>query len=264
MKWVFQQPANALQSALGGAGLTINSVSITAGADDQFGTYTGFTSPPVTIGNGVVMSTGYATQTTAAFHSSEDKPSTNMGKPFTSEFEAYGSGHITNFDGSFDVAALQVNFTLASPSQVGFTFVFGSVEYPEYTNDYTDAFLAFLDGTAAENQIVFDNSGNPVQVGTAFASALTTADANTAFSDPHGLLALQTFTQNELAAGDHTILFEVGDVNDGFLDSAVFISDFHAGPGGGGTNPIVPIHPTVWLLGSGLLGLAGWRRLRKI
>jgi hypothetical protein len=209
------------------------------------------------------MSSGLATQTTAAFHSSGGTPSTDTGQPGTAEFNAYGPGHITNFSSSNDVAALQVNFTLASPSQVGFQFVFGSVEFPVYTNSFTDAFLAFLDGTAASNQIVFDKSGNPVQVGTTFANALTTADTNTAFANPHGLLALQTFTENKLAAGPHSILFEVGDVNDHILDSAVFISDFHAGEGGGGTGPIVPVPNTMLLLGSGLMGLTAYVRMKQ-
>ena len=117
---------------------------------------------------------------------------------------------------SYDVAALKVDFTLNAASQVGFDFVFGSVEYPVYVNSFTDAFIAFLDGTASADQIVFDASNNPVQVGTSFASALTTADTNTAFSNPHGLVKLQTFT-NELAAGSHYIIFEVGDVNDHVL-----------------------------------------------
>src|SRR5262245_59421216 len=94
----------ALATALGGSGLTINSVSIGNGAASQFGTYTGFTSPPVTIGNGVVMSTGLVVQVTAAFHSAGSSPSTDTGQPGTAAFNAYGPGHITNFSNSNDVA----------------------------------------------------------------------------------------------------------------------------------------------------------------
>jgi hypothetical protein len=250
--------SSALSSALGGGGgLTITSTAINNGASTQFGTYTGFTSSPVTIGDGVVLSTGLVLETTAAFHNAGDFPSTNTGQPGTAEFNAYGPGHITNFSGSFDVAALQVNFTLSSPSQVGFDFVFGSVEFPVFTNSFTDAFVAFLDGTGTANQIVFDSSNNAVQVGSTFASALTTADTNTAFSNPHGLVKLQTFTINQLSAGTHTIIFETGDVNDHILDSAVFISNLHAGEGTGGTTPGVPEPSTLGLIAIGLAVVIG-------
>lgn len=254
----------ALGNALGGSGLVINSVVLTNGFASQFGTYTGFTSAPVTIGDGVVLSTGQVVQTTAAFNNGVQgvftTPSTDTAQPGTAAFNAYGPGHITNFSQSFDVASLQVNFTLSVPSQVGFSFIFGSVEYPQYTANYTDAFLAFLDGTGTANQIVFDASNNAVQVGSSFAGALTTADTNTAFANPHGLLQLQTFTQNQLSAGAHTITFQIGDVNDHILDSAVFISNFHAGTGAGGTTPTVPEISSVLLLGAGLAGLGMLRR----
>jgi hypothetical protein len=244
----------------GGGGLTVNSVTVANGAAAQFGTYTGFTSAPVTIGNGIVLSSGNAVDTTAASHSSGSSPSTDEQQTGTAAFDAYGPGHITNFSGSFDVAALTVNFTLASASQVGFDFIFGSVEYPVFTSSFTDAFLAFLDGTGTANQVVFDASNQAVQVGGSFASALTTADTNSAFSSPHGLVKLQTFT-NVLSAGAHTITFEVGDVNDHVLDSAAFISNLHAGQGtvgtGGGN---VPEPASVGLVGIGIAGLLWARR----
>jgi PEP-CTERM motif len=249
-----------LGTALGGAGLTINSVTTNNGAASQFGTYTGFTSPPVTFGDGVVLSTGLAVQGTAAFHSNGSSPSTDTGAAGTAAFDAYGPGHITNFNSSHNVAALQVNFTLASASQVGFDFVFGSVEFPVFTNNFTDAFVAFLDGTATANQIVFDASLNAVQVGSTFASVLTTADTNTAFSNPHGLVKLTTFSSS-LGAGAHSIIFEVGDVNDGELDSAVFLNNFHAGSGETGTTP-VPEPASLTMFGLGIAGLAAVQRLR--
>jgi hypothetical protein len=244
----------------GGGGLTIDSVDITNGNEwKQFGTYTGFTSAPVTIGNGIVLSTGKVVQTTAAFNNGEQgtdtTPNTDTGANGTPAFDNYGSGHIDNFIGSIDVAALTVDFTLAAASQVGFDFIFGSVEFPRYTSEYTDAFLAFLDGTAVGNQIVFDASGNAVQVGNTFASALRSDDTNTAFAAPHGLLKLEIYTQGVLSAGSHWISFQIGDVNDRRLDSAVFISNFR-----GTTPPTVPEPSSLLLLGSGLVALATWHR----
>jgi hypothetical protein len=254
----------ALAAALGGGGgLTVTSTAITNGAATQFGTYTNFTSPPVTLSDGVVLSTGLVSQTSATSHSTSDTPSTNTGASGTTEFNAYGPGHITNFSSSNDVAALQVNFTLSAASQVGFDFVFGSIEFPDFTSDFTDAFVAFLDGTGTANQIVFDSAGNAVQVGSTFASALTTADTNTAFSSPHGLLKLQTFTVGALAAGNHTLTFEVGDVNDHILDSAVFIANLHAGAGTGGTTTGTPEPASFVMIGTGLAALGVARRRKR-
>jgi hypothetical protein len=265
---------STLQAALGGTGLTINSVSKTHGANGQFGTYSDFNSLPVTIGNGVVLSTGKVNETTAAYKSSNDTPSTDWEMSGTAEFDNYGGSNITNFNHSHDVASLEVNFTLAADSKVGFDFVFGSVEYPNWVNNYTDAFLAFLDGSDTANQIVFDANNKPVQVGSSFVSLLTTADTNTAFSGTHGLMALKTFT-NTLSAGTHTLTFEIGDVNDGFLDSGVFISNLRTGVSGtitgtydddikddGSNGPAtVPEPGTFLLLGAGLAGL-GFARKR--
>jgi hypothetical protein len=199
----------------------------------------------------------------SGFHSTADTPSNDTGQPGTPEFNAYGPGHITNFSASYDVAALQVNFSLSSASQVGFDFVFGSIEYPNYTNNYTDSFLAFLDGSAPANQVVFDAFGNPVQVGSSFATELTTADANTAFSNPHGLMKLHTFTLQPLTAGDHTLIFEVGDVNDHILDSGVFISNLHAGSGSGGTGGDVPEPASLTLMALGGAALAAVRWYKR-
>jgi hypothetical protein len=259
----------ALAAALGTGvgGLTIDSVSIVNGADVQFGTYTGFDSPPVTIGDGIVLSSGNVEQVYPSFNNgvagTATTPSTNTGVAGTAEFDGYGAGRIENFASSNDVAAIEVAFTLAAATQVTFDFVFGSVEYPQYTSNYTDAFLAFLDGLTPADQIVFDGAGNPVQVGVSFASLLTTADTNTAFADPHGLLRLQTRTLATLAAGSHTLRFEIGDVNDHILDSAVFISNLRGEKGGGGTGTPLPEPGPAALLSVGIVGGLVYARRRR-
>ncbi|HEY1299686.1 MAG TPA: choice-of-anchor L domain-containing protein [Stellaceae bacterium] len=240
--------------------------SYTTGAAAQVGTYTGFTSPPVTIGNGVVLSTGEAVQTVGPA-SPSDIPSTDEGGGSTPEINAYAPTHITNWSSSHDAAVLTVNFNLATPSAVAFDFIFGSVEFPNFTSNFTDAAYVFLDG----NQITFDANGNPVQVGASFAGSLTTADTNSAFAAPHGLIGPLTTNSGTLSAGAHTIQFEVADTNDGVLDSAIFLSDFTTAAGGGGPCTVncatVPEPGTTTLLASclaALIGIVGFRHLRSM
>ena len=240
------------------------SVADTFGNAAQVGTFTGFTSGPVQLpNNGIVLSTGDAADTTAASHSANDIPSVNLGGGSTPEIAAYAPGKVANFTAAFDAARVTVNFTLATTSAIAFDFAFGSVEYPNFVSNFTDAAYVFLDGT----QITFDQNGNPVQVGSSFASLLTTADTNTAFSNPHGLLGVLTTTSGSLSAGAHTLQFEVADTNDHVLDSALFVSDLRlatastTGPttGGGGTTA-VPEPTSLGLLGISGLGLIFWRR----
>lgn len=227
-----------LAAALNAQGLTITSAGIEYGIDGQFGTYSNFTLPPVTIGNGVVLSSGDVSHVGDAPDPSPEfpEPSYWMGDNSSPEFEAYGAIHIENFTGAYDVASLRVDFNLTTNSQVKFDFIFGSVEYPYWTSDFTDALLVFLDGTDPTNQITFDANGQPVQVGLSFSGQVVTTDQNTAFANPHGLLMKLTTTTSLLPAGNHTLRFEVGDVRDASLDSAVFITNLRAESGTEGTD----------------------------
>jgi len=231
--------AAVLGAALNPRGLTITSASIEYGIDGQFGTYSNFNLPPVTITNGIVLSSGEVAHVgdppDPDLYYPDLQPDYQMGYNNSPEFDAYGPGHIENFEGSFDVAVLRVDFNLTTNTPIKFDFIFGTVEYPAYTSTYTDALLVFLDGTGPANQITFDADNDPMQVGVSFAGLVETNDRNTAFANPHGLLGPLTTTTATLAAGDHTIRFEVGDVTDSDLDSAAFIANLRAGTGTQGT-----------------------------
>ena len=243
---------DALRTALQGNGVTITSIVIKNGVAGQFGTYNGFSTPPVTIRDGVVLSSGNVASMgplpevqQPGYEPSSPPAAVNSQMVFepadatggTAEFDAYGtaSNNIENFQGGFDVAALEVHFTIATANQVKFDFIFGSVEFPFYTSSFTDAFLVFLDGTDPSNQVTFDATGRAVQVGVSFAGLEVTTDVNTAFAAPHGLIHHLTTTTATLSAGEHTIIFEVGDVNDHILDSAAFITNLRTGTGAQGT-----------------------------
>jgi hypothetical protein len=241
------------------SGLSGLSAAYTFGDAAQVGVYSGFTAPPVTIGNGLVLSTGSAAQTVGPA-SSSDLPSTDFGGGSTAEINGYAPGHVANWESSHDAAVVQLDFTLTDAAAVAFDFVFGSVEYPTYVSSFTDAVYVFLDG----QQITFDSLNNAVQVGSSFASLLTTADSNSAFADPHGLLGPLTTTSGTLAAGNHTILFEVADTNDGQLDSALFLSNFRTTVNEGGpiTEAQAPEPATLALFGASLAGFGFARRRR--
>lgn len=255
--------ADALAAALHPTGLTVISATIRNGVAGQFGMYSNFELQPATIRPGVVLSSGdvtnmgpfeqppgYSDPASGSVPNVTDPPAQvnsqmdPAGLGGTAEFNAYGLDlnsqgrtRIENFQHSHDVAALEINFHLDNASPVKFDFIFASVEYPYWTSQYTDAFLVFLDGTAPGDQVTFDANLNPVQVGVSFADLVLTSDQNTAFSAPHGMIHHLTTTTAELADGEHTLIFEVGDVNDGVLDSAAFITNLRAEAGTEGTEP---------------------------
>lgn len=241
-----------LAAALNPTGLSITSVWFRAGVPGQFGTYSNFEIPPVTIRPGIVLSSGHVGElgpipgTTDPAYDPASPPAqvnTQMvpdpDAGTTPEFDAFGAvaGHIENFSGSYDAAAMVVEFDLPQESQIQFDFVFGSVEFPVWTSSYTDSFLVFLDGYTPADQITYDAAGNAVQVGSSFSNLETTADNNTAFSNPHAVIHHLTTTSATLSAGHHFIVFEVADVNDHILDSAAFIANLRAGSGTEGTDP---------------------------
>ncbi|MBL9121326.1 MAG: choice-of-anchor L domain-containing protein [Phycisphaerae bacterium] len=254
-------------------GIEIDSITIHKGVSGQFGTYSNFDLAPVTIANGIVLSSGKVNNLApipgaslpgynpASPPAQVNSQMTFVGNGGTPEFDEHGLDEIENFYASFDVAAIRVDFTLDEDSQVQFDFIFGSVEFPYWTNQFTDAFAVFLDELDPGAQICFDASGAPIQVGSSFAGLETTEDKNTAFSNPHGVIHHLTTTTEELPAGPHTLWFEVGDVNDHILDSAVFLANLRTGVGDPGTEPSdecnADLNDDGWVNGADLAILLG-------
>ena len=242
--------------------------SYAVGNSSQVGTYTGFSLPPVTLGDGVVMSTGNAVDAVGPYNNgvSGGLVSTDFGGGSTPEIEAYSAAHDPNWASGHDAAVLQLDFSLANPSAIAFNFILGSVEYPIFAGFFVDPFQVFLDGAP----ITFDALGEPAQLGNNFASQLRTNDTNTIFTgvganvgnDAHALFDTLTTRSGTLGAGDHTIRFEIADAYDGQYDSAVFISDFRltTNPGAPHTDSIgavpEPTNAALLAVGAALIGIA--------
>lgn len=246
------------------------------GADDQAGTYSGFSlsngTKTINNGDGIVLTSGLASgivvpdNTDASFDGS-------LGTP--------GNALLSTLSGktTFDANLLSFNFTVAAGiNQVSANFVFGTDEFPD--QQVPDIVGFFVDGV---NYAQFsDGSLINFELGSAAAAFFNNNDVGIPNPFTHGgtpnefqydgLTDQLTVTGLlDSALAEHTLLIAVADTNDSIYDSAVFISGLTAGTGTGGggiTTPpsteVIPLPASALLLLSGLaaFGGVGLRRRR--
>ena len=266
MAIVVTSTSNANQLLNAGLGKLADGVSISGvsyiGATSASGTYKNLNFGPLSsIGRGLIMTTGDAQ--TAVGPNDQDSAGSDNGA---------AGGSFLNYDGVnsidlFNVATMTVSFKTTQQMNLGFDFAFGSEEYYFYTNSpYNDSFFAFLDG--GTKTLALDKNGQAITIDNQFLTIdnrPSTFDPTNGFGLPDkpgtgtadGINELQydgftptLRTSFNVAAGDHTLTFVIGDAGDTVLDSGVFISHI-LGPGNGGEDTDPVPEP------SSLLALAG-------
>lgn len=140
------------------------------------------------------------------------------------DLEAIAPGFFT-----FDAAVLEMDI-IATESQLEFSYVFASEEYPEYINsDFNDIFAFFISGpgiSGMQNIALAPNSTEPVSVNTvnSFQNAQYYLDnANGSDIQFDGYTTALTATANVSPNATYHVKIAIADVSDAVFDSGIFI-----------------------------------------
>jgi hypothetical protein len=242
-----------------GSGITIGTSSLTSGNSAQQGTYTGFnlapssgSSPTLTLGNGVALSTGRA----------------NIGSVNNANETTFNTGNgglaaLSTLSGrtTFNANALEYTFTVAPGNNaIQLDFQFSTEEFP--TQNVTDIFGVFVDGVNyarfASGDLISNTPGNPTNF---ISNPIGAGLYATQYNGLSRVLSLTGLLNTNLTT--HTILIGIADTQDTRFDSGVFVANLRATntSGGGGIDPTpVPAPAALALFGIGLLGLGLVRR----
>lgn len=227
--------ANALASALLGSGITVsNAVYSGDTGTNGSGFFSGGLSAGIGFDSGVLLTSG-TVQNAVGPNSATDQ-----------------SG-----DGTYSQLDFDFSFNNGNSGSVFFNYVFASEEYNEYVgSQYDDTFSLEVNG----NNIAFlPNSSTTVAINN------VNNDSNTAYYKDNnagiydvqydGLTTVLIASVTGLTGTNH-MTFNIHDVGDSILDSGVFIqgNSFSNKP------TAAPIPAAIWLFGSGLMGLLGFRK----
>lgn len=256
-----------------GSGVTVSNINY-SGASGASGTFTDGLSSGIGIESGIVLTSGNASLIDNINNS--DRAIGNNGLPGDSDLGALVP------QTTYDATVLEFDF-VSSGGDLFFNYLFGSEEYNEYTNTaFNDVFAFFMDGsnialipgTTVPVSVNNVNGGNPLGTNASNPDLFNNNDLSDGgpFFDFEydGFTDVFTAQALGLSAGTHHIKLAIADSGDYILDSGVFIqagtfSDLPTPP----TPPPPPPPPSIpdpsaaLLLGSGLIGFAGFRRKFK-
>lgn len=254
--------ADNLAQSLAGPGITISNANYT-GTTDASGYFSGGIAAGIGIESGIVLTSGWATNLNGTANTSDAITGDNS-QSGDAQLDTLIPGYQT-----YDATILDFNFSLATGDTAYFNFVFGSEEYNEWVDSsFNDVFGFFVGGT---NYALIPGTTTPVSINnvnnsfnSAFYNDNDPGDLGTptpyafeydGFTDVFGVTI-----PNLTAGATYNIALKIADAGDSILDSGVFIQ--------GGTFSDQEIDPipepaTMLLLGSGLVGLAGFRKKKN-
>jgi hypothetical protein len=250
-----------LTSALlaSGSNINITSSNLISGQPSQQGTHTGVnfkpsggSGPTVTLGAGVVLSSGRAD---IGGVNTVNETSVNTGSG------AYAALSTLAGTTTLNSNVLEYSFTVTGGANaIQLDFVFGTEEFP--TQSVTDIFGVFVDGVNYARfpggELISNTPGNPTNfISNPVGAGLYETQYN-GFTRTLSLIGLL-----DASLTSHRIVIGIADTSDTRYDSGVYVSNLRAisTTGGGGINPgTVPTPGSLALAAIALMGAAGFSR----
>ena len=221
------QPMDLVNAIMGDTdGIVITGALFTGGAQSSTGYSASFYDGSLTelgIGSGILLTSGSSTPPTENTSSGYGQ---GLGLPGDGDFDSIIEP-VFPAQGSNDATFLELTFTVTDPDieSISFDLLFGSEEYPEYSDNFVDIAGVIVNG---QSVAYFDNGGTfPLSV------LQENIDAGYFFDNQINAFPIEydgiSHPLNIFAPvqyGTNTIKIGIADTKDHALDSGLFVSNF--------------------------------------